>query len=112
LVKVGSLSSETKRVEVPVGAGGEKVGVVYRPGLLTPNSVGRMLDKDAEEIEVRKLLEEVLVSWEIEQNDGTDLPTTVEAMGDLPLGFLGDVITEMIRGSAVPEGNGGASSAT
>lgn len=108
MVKVGALTQEEKRVEVPVEGSEETVGVVYRPALLTPNAVERILDPQAEEMEVRKLLAETLISWEIEGNDGEQLPPTVEAMGNLPLSFLGDVVTEIIRGGRVPEGKGGA----
>lgn len=112
-MKLGKLAQGSRRVDVDVVGSEEKVGVVYRPMVLTSDNVARMVDESTPESETREILSELLESWEIENNDGSPLGTDPESLGKIPLEFLGAVIETIVRKDAtVPESNGGASSAT
>lgn len=108
-MKVSNLAQGTRRVEVDVEGSEEKVGVVYYPGKLTADAVAQITNPKATDAEAREILSDLLESWEIEGDDGEPYPTTPEAIGKLPLGFVGSVIVSLVtKEGTVPEGKGGA----
>lgn len=109
-MKLGSIAKGTRRIEVDVPDSDEKVGVVYRPAVLTSNNIARMTDRSTSELETRGMLSELLESWEIEDDEtGEPLGTDPESLGKVPLEFIGHVLeTILTKGGTVPEAKGGA----
>lgn len=108
-MKVGALTPGTRRVEVEIEGSDERVGVVYRPAALTADAVRIIVDPESTDDDARKVLSEILESWEIEGNDGEPYATTPEAIGALPLEFVGMVVNAIVtKAGVVPEGRGGA----
>lgn len=111
-MKVTELARGTRRVDIDVEGTDEKVAVHYRPAALTTANVARMTDPGTTDEESREILSSILESWEIEAEDGSQLGTSPEEIGTIPLEFIAAVITGIVTKATVPEGSGGTSSST
>ena len=75
----------------------EKHGVTatYRPGALTPSTQDKvmgLMETNRELVGFAKVLSQVLVGWDLQDDDGNPYPLTEGALGDLPGHFLADVV--------------------
>lgn len=86
--------------------------IVYRPGLVTPATLTEVRDaakRDEGDQAVPHLLSRILVSWEVNDTEGAVTeagsmwPVTFDALCQLPLAFLGDVLAA-IQADMEPEG--------
>jgi hypothetical protein len=74
---------------------GESFTVVYAPGTVTPNSLADLRSRavtDGEDMALLTFLADVLVSWEVTEDDGTPIEPTVVNLGGFPIGFLAHVL--------------------
>lgn len=69
---------------------GEKVQVVYRPGILTPAT-----NDDFAKQSVVEQLETLLVSWDVLDDKGKPLPVTTDLLNQLPGRFLAHIAAEI-----------------
>ena len=73
---------------------GETVDIVYRPGAFTPRVEARINEAQKDSTvsqELAQILSEVIISWDVLDDDGQPLPPTIDLLMDLPLAFLSAV---------------------
>lgn len=84
---------------------GDNVAITYRPGEMTPRKTSEIVEQ-AQTGEVAnptvELLLNALVSWEIVDDQGKELPVTRELLEDAPGPFL-NAISEAIGEDARPK---------
>ena len=88
-VKLSQLGS--KKREAQVEYGDDIVAITYLPGKFTPRVEARLNEAQAENKtsqEVAQVLSEVLVRWDVLDDNGKPLKPTAELMMDMPLSFL------------------------
>lgn len=81
--------------------------ITYRTGGLTADDIKKAAkaeegDKSAVIDKLLVMLSDILESWEVLDDKGKMVPTTVEGMGGLPFGFLVEVL------NAIQEDMGGS----
>lgn len=92
---------QTTHITVPGGEGepDETVEIKFTPGGLDLDALER---SDREDISViRNLLGPVLVSWDLQNDDGSPLGVTGDDLGRVPVDFLAQVL-EAITGAMRP----------
>lgn len=78
----------------------ENVLIVYRPGALTLEVGDRIKEVQESGFEmdvILVMLERMLVSWDLQKEDGTALGVTPEDIKTVPLAFLGQLLGAMER---------------
>ncbi len=78
---------------VPVEVYGESLSVTWRPAALTPAleaRVGDVADQpaSAQTAVLVEVLSRLLAGWDLTEDDGSPVPTSVERLRDLPTAFL------------------------
>ncbi len=100
-ISLGELQNNTRSLVVDYD--GEKVQVVYRPGVITPGSGTEFAAQG-----VVEQLERLLVSWDITDDKGKALPVSTELLNQLPGRFLAHV-ADAVSGDMRPNGKRAAS---
>jgi hypothetical protein len=112
-VKVSSLARQQDTLRIEVGPGeDEVVEVVYRPGALTLEIADRLRELQDSPFQVDAalvLLEPMLVSWDLLDDNNEPLPVTAEGIKQVPLQFLGKLIEKMQASGTVDPEEGKAS---
>ncbi len=80
-ISLSELQNNTRTITVDYD--GEKVTVVYKPGVLTPTASTEFVKST-----VVEQLEKLLVSWDVMDEKGKPLPVTTELLNQLPGRFL------------------------
>lgn len=70
---------------------GEKIQFTAKRNVLSPKMMKRFADVEKDPMQMAYALAEILASWDIEDVDCTD----AEALGNLPVEFLGKVIEKI-----------------
>lgn len=96
----------------PLVYNGEEAKVTYRPSVVTPARLDALREVPAEEGDraLVMLLSELLVEWEVMDDDGSPFPTSAPALSTLPIQFLAEVVNQ-IRDDTNPAAAGKASPA-
>lgn len=79
---------------------GDEIGVTFRPAAINADWLERMSALDGEAQGYVALINEALVSWEIEDDEGQALAPTIELMRQLPVDLLNLIAQGMIEGLA------------
>lgn len=110
-VKLSALKGGTDTLVVPVGD--DNVTIIYKPYAVTTEFSARMEDlarsDEAGIEEYLELLLEVLVSWDLLDDDEQPFPITASTLRETPARFLTDVLVEMREAQGVGEAKGGRS---
>ncbi len=106
-MKVSQLAPSERTLQVFVGPDpSDIVGVVYRPGALTieiADQLKELHDNPLADLMVAEvMLLPLITSWDLEDDEGNQLPVSLEVMKTLPIEFLGRVLLE-IRTDAIPD---------
>lgn len=98
-MKLSALKSRTRTLEIPVsgeeGEPDEIVKVIYRPGEITlevSDNIKEAIASGFEADAAYAVLKPILVSWDLQDEDGSPLPVTEETLRIVPLTFLGLVM--------------------
>jgi hypothetical protein len=70
---------------------GEKIQFTAKRNVLSPKMMKRFADVEKDPMQMAYALAEILASWDIEDVDCTD----ADALGNLPVEFLGQVIEKI-----------------
>ncbi len=96
-MKVSTLAKKEKALVIRVGDDAEDlVHVVYKPGALTlevADSIKEIMLSGFEFDIAFAILEPMLVSWDLENDDGSPFPVTAEAIKKVPIEFLGLILS-------------------
>ena len=106
-MKLSQVLSATKTVSIDLG--GESLDVTYRPGAVTPASLARAssaLDASSNDQETQfavidlmvHFLGDVLVSWNLTDDDGNEMPTNRDSLQLLPIEALARVFAAIQGG--------------
>lgn len=116
-VRVGTLAKRVEDAQMRVGPEeGDVVNIRYRPGALTLGALERMNEAaqsdrfDAGALE--NLLKPIIVEWDLLDDDGNPLPTSREGLHQLPIEFIGELISVLSESARVDPEEGKASSGT
>src|SRR5688572_27366144 len=116
-MKLQALKGGVRDLQVKVPGEGdapdEVVLVKYRPGELTlevADSMREAVVTSSLEADIAKtLLEPILVWWDIEDEEGNNLPTDDRGIKKVPLNFLG-LVMEAVTSDSLPNAQRGATS--
>src|SRR6516165_2430477 len=95
-INIGTVTAE--EATTTVSYGGETGKIVYRPGAMTParlEEIAATLNDDEPSAEIMstvQFLADMIVSWEIVQDDGATLPVTPDTVKALPIKFMGAIV--------------------
>lgn len=105
------LRERERRIEVEYA--GQRVGVVYCPGAVTPELVSQVAAREgapgSEVATMVMALEQAVAEWEVLDERDEKLPPTPEVMRRLPISFLAAVFFGILGDMKVGEANGGTS---
>jgi len=110
-VRIGKLSANTATVAVEID--GETLNVVYRPSGLTPETEDRLQEMVKEQrggASLIVLLREILVSWDLLDDNDQPLPVDERTLRGLPITLLSRV-AEAISDDMRPNPQSGGRSA-
>lgn len=120
-MKLSALKGKEQKVRITVpsneeGTPDEEVEVVYRPGVLTIDVFERVseLQKGGGDVGiVAELLSNVLVSWDLEDEDADGntrpLGVTKDEIRQVPIPFLGQIMEEITKAVTPTPPRGGTS---
>lgn len=92
-INLAELQNDERTCEVTYE--GQTAQVTYRPSAYTPaleDALQTALESGRPSSGIARLLEGVLLRWELLDENGEELPTTYEVMRELPSAFLVKVI--------------------
>lgn len=106
-MKLSKVLGATRTASIDLG--GESLDVTYRPGAVTPASLARATSALGESLDERssqlaavdlmvQFLGDVLVSWNLTDDDGVELPTSRETLQQLPIEALARVFSTIQGG--------------
>jgi hypothetical protein len=104
-IKIGDLSKEVR--EISFVFADETVNLSYKVGKYTGEAELRLSEAQTDKQPVNglvNLLDGLLVSWDVLEDDGKQMAVTVENLRRLPVNFLAEMtnaITEDMRPNAV-----------
>ena len=104
---------QPKPVDLAFDVGGEMIAIVFDKNAMTPNWAQRISQGAANEdmLSVTKGLAEIIISWDLVDEQEQPVPPSAEVLGDLPFDFL-IKLQERIAEASVPSSEeGNASSA-
>ncbi len=113
-VRIGNLVRDRRTVTIPIDD--ETITITYRPGGFTPDTEDRLreyADDQRGGAALVAMLADVLVEWDVLDDDGKPLRPTAENLRRLPTMFLGQVaqvIAEDMRPNPQSAGVSGAGS--
>ncbi len=90
-IRLSDVASNTR--QTTVWYDGEEAGIIYRPGFYTGAIEERVANADAQRQTaiLEDVLSECLISWEVLDDKGNPVPTTKEALHEIPTLFLAEV---------------------
>lgn len=102
------LSAATSRVRpIVVKFEGGDLNATYRPTSYTPKKLAeaqakakkakKANDQDAALASMIESVLDLFVSWDLEDDDGTPIPLTAEALQDVPINVMSELIQEVGR---------------
>lgn len=98
-MKLSNLVGETATAVVHVGpAEDDNVTVVYRPGALTLETADKLVEARNSDFAIRaveELLRPLLVSWDLTDDEGNEIPCNEETLKKVPLNFLGMLVEQI-----------------
>lgn len=97
-MKLQDILDDKRQLSVRVGH--EELTVVYRPSGLTPAVEFRLSELQGSSLygaALAEALSAVLVSWDLESDDGKPYPTERAALNDLPTVFLSQVFSAIVE---------------
>lgn len=106
-IKLSKIGAKTRKTTATYD--GDEVALTYRPGAFTPRVEARLSEAQEEgrvSQEVAAVLADVLVSWDVLDEDGKPLKPTAELLMDFPIDFLVGV-TEAIGEDMRPKEKNG-----
>lgn len=89
-MKLTELKAKTRQLVIPFES--DSLTISYRPAAITL--------KIAYSDDIAQVLNQVLVGWNLEDDEGRPYPTTVEALKNLPIEFLARVIRAILEDAA------------
>lgn len=99
-MKVSELNSRTRQLPITVagqdGEPDEVVHVTYRPGALTlgvSDKIREVAESGFEADVAKVMLLPLIVEWDLEEEDGSQLPFNEETLKSVPIEFLGMVLS-------------------
>lgn len=104
-IKISDVKSGTQTVKVEWD--GEQASVEYSPTAFTPGMIHDLASEE-DVIQVVELLDALLVSWDVLDDDGAALPTDKETLMGMPFTFLVRVM-ETVRKDMQPSGEASGS---
>lgn len=107
-IKISNIAKDERTFEYEFG--GESAEITYRPGAVTTERMDTLRKMPADEGDrvICQFLSEILVRWDVLDDDGEQWPTTYEALTKLPLQFVGDVLLAIREDVAPGEAEGKA----
>lgn len=115
-MKVSHLKAKTRTIFVDIPGDGddpdEKIEIVYRPGELTlevSDEIKAAIQSGFESDIAFAMLRRVLVRWDLQNDDGTELDVSDDSIKTIPLTFLG-LILQAIEDDSRPNPKRGATS--
>jgi len=90
------LSDLGREARTTIDYDGAAIEVVYRPAAINSDWLKRMGERAGLDTYV-PLLTEVLVRWDITDDDGNELEPSVEIMRQLPIDFLNKVAQALLE---------------
>lgn len=90
------LSDLGREAKATIEYDGAEINVVYRPAAINSDWLKRMGESAGLDTYV-PLLTEVLVRWDITDDDGNELEPSVEIMRQLPIDFLNKVAQALLE---------------
>jgi len=106
-IKLSQIGTKTRTVTAAYD--GDEVTLTYRPGAFTPRIEARLSEAQEQgrvSQEVAAVLADVLVSWEVLDDEGNALEPMAELLMDFPVDFL-IAVTNAISEDMRPKGGSG-----
>lgn len=100
--RLSTVTRDTVTLSVPLG-GGDALSVEYRPSVLTPRLLRQLQAAELSASISDGLLgplSELLVSWDLTTDDDAPIPTTAEALADIPFTVLLHVMLAIANSAA------------
>lgn len=97
-IKISDLMQDERTCEMVFD--GETAKITYRPSGYTPtteDALQKGLETQRPSVGVASLLSELLLEWEVMDDDGQALPINLETLQRLPAGFLYSVMNAIIE---------------
>ncbi len=113
-IRISHLSKDRRSIVIPVGD--EALNIVYRPGGLTPETEDRLHELTEEQrggAALVAFLRDLIVSWDLLDDQGKPLPVDETTLRLLPTGFLSmmvQTIVDDMRPNLMSAGTSGAGS--
>lgn len=83
---------------------GDRVDVRYRPNAVTPDLLEEVDAQSDDNLDsLRVLITAVVDWWDVQYDDGSTLPVTMETVGQVPMPFLRNVQTGIMEAQRPPE---------
>lgn len=104
-MKLTTLRDQTsKAVYAPAAFEGDSLNLVFYSGKLTPEFLKRMQAAESEgDLEMLAgVIDEIVAEWDLQDDDGNQLPASFEVARTVPLEHLSGVMDAIV--SAVQEG--------
>ena len=92
-IRLSELTARQANLAVDVG-GGETLNVVFRPGAITPEVA--VIDETTNIDRVYGFFRQVIVSWDLVDDDGVPLPMVDASLARVPLVVLAEVMQAAI----------------
>jgi len=94
-MRLADIANERQTIRIDIG--GATLTATVNPAAITPASIARLAaqERAADPMILPELLAEVLVEWDLTDDDGRPYPIEVEALGRLPMRFLARLGAEL-----------------
>jgi hypothetical protein len=95
--RLSSVAPDEDTLIVPFGA--EHLTVAYRPSLITQR-LAEQMQASVDNAVILEALSGLLVSWDLEDNNGRPIPVTPDGLKDVPIPVLVRVAQTMVAAAA------------
>lgn len=105
-INVSNMKNDRRAVEFEYA--GDMVHLIYKPSEMTPTVMAELREKNNEgdNYFTVDLLQKILVTWDVQLEDGSEMPITFENMKDLPSAFLAACLRECTEDMLVKKKKG------
>lgn len=105
-IRISNIAKDERTFDYEFG--GESATITYRPGVVTTERMDalREVPEDQGDHVICQFLSEILVRWDVEEDDGSMWGTDYASLTRLPLQFIGDVLYA-IRSDVAPQDSEG-----